>query len=87
VDWSLGDFLLSMLTLFFWLAFLWMFIAVFGDLFRRDDLSGVAKALWILLIVVLPLLGVLVYVIVRPRMTEQDRLKAAETMGARGRLA
>ena len=52
---------------------IWMFIAVFADLFRRDDLSGGAKAGWILLIFILPLFGILIYVIARPTMTEQDR--------------
>ncbi len=86
MDGSFGDFLGLMLALFFWFAVLWLFIVVFGDVFRRNDLSGMGKAVWILLIVLFPLLGVLVYVIVRPTMTEQDRRVAAETMQARRRL-
>jgi heme/copper-type cytochrome/quinol oxidase subunit 2 len=86
MDWSFGDLLLSMVAFFFWFMFLWMFFSVFGDLFRRNDLSGAAKALWILLVVVLPFIGVLIYVIVRPRMTEQDRQLAAEMLEQQRRL-
>ena len=52
---------------------IWVFIAIFADIFRRNDLSGWAKAGWILLLFVLPFLGALIYVIARPKMTEQDR--------------
>lgn len=72
-DFDLGDLLWSMLVFFFWFMAIWVFIGVFADIFRRNDLSGVAKAGWILLIFILPLIGVLIYMIGRPRMTEQDR--------------
>jgi len=73
MDWSLGDFLISMAVFFFWVMAIWIFISIFGDIFRRNDLSGFAKAGWILLIFVVPFLGVLIYMIARPKMTEQDR--------------
>jgi type VI protein secretion system component VasK len=73
MSWSFGDVVWSMIVFFFWFMFIWMFIGVFGDIFRRNDLSGVAKAGWILLIVVLPFLGILVYMIARPKMTAQDQ--------------
>ena len=60
-----------MLAFFFWFMSIWMFIAVFSDIFRRNDLSGGAKAGSMILIFVLPLLGILIYVIARPKMTEQ----------------
>jgi uncharacterized membrane protein len=78
MGWGLADFIWSLIVFFFWIALIAMFIMVFADIFRRDDLSGLAKAGWVLLLVVFPLIGVLVYVIVRPRMTEQDRRIAAE---------
>jgi uncharacterized membrane protein len=62
-----------MIEFFFIFMLIWMFIAVFADIFRRNDLSGGAKALWILFIFVLPLLGILIYMIGRPKMTEQDK--------------
>lgn len=85
MDWSLGDLIRFALVLFFWVAVIWVFISVFGDLFRRDDLSGTVKAAWILLIVVLPFIGLLFYVIVRPAMTEQDRRLAARNLERRRR--
>jgi hypothetical protein len=65
-EWNFGDVLLLTLFLFFWVAFIWMFIAVFADIVSRHDLSGSTKALWIVFIVFFPFLGVLVYLIVRP---------------------
>jgi competence protein ComGC len=50
-----------------------MFIAIFGDIFRRDDLSGWVKAGWIVLIVIVPFIGILLYLVFRPKMTQQDQ--------------
>ena len=69
---DLGDWLWAMLAFFFWFMAIWMFVAVFADVFRRRDLSGWAKAGWILLMFVLPFLGILVYVITRPRITDAE---------------
>jgi predicted branched-subunit amino acid permease len=69
-DFGLGDLLIAMVAFSFMFMFIWMFIGVFADIFRRHDLSGGAKAGWILLIFVLPLLGILIYLIARPSMTE-----------------
>jgi hypothetical protein len=57
---------------FFAVLFIWMFIAIFADIFHRRDLSGVMKALWIFLIFLLPLLGILLYVIFRPAPTQEE---------------
>ena len=70
---DLGDILWAMLAFFFWFMVIWIFIAVFADIFRRNDLSGLGKAGWILLIFILPFIGLLIYMIARPKMTEQDR--------------
>ena len=61
-----------MVVFFLWIAFFWIFISVVADIFRRDDIHGWTKAMWLLLIIVLPLLGVLIYVIARPKVTAQD---------------
>jgi uncharacterized membrane protein len=63
----------SMIVFMFIFMFIWIFIAIFADIFRRDDLSGWGKTGWILLIFIIPLIGVLIYVIARPKMTEQDK--------------
>jgi predicted membrane channel-forming protein YqfA (hemolysin III family) len=62
-----------MISFFFLVIFFWMFISIFADIFRRDDISGWAKAGWIFFIIILPFLGILIYVIARPKMTEQDK--------------
>jgi hypothetical protein len=86
MDWSFGDFLWAMIVFFFWFMFIWMFIGVFADIFRREDLSGGAKAGWIILLVILPFLGILIYMIARPKMTEQDKRMMAEAQEQRRRL-
>ena len=72
-EWTFGSVLWAMIVFFFWFMLIWIFIGVFADLFRRNDLSGWAKAGWLLLIFVVPFLGVLIYLIARPKMTEQDK--------------
>lgn len=82
MDWSFGDVLWTMLAFFFWMMAIWIFIAIFGDIFRRRDISGWAKGGWILLLFAVPFLGALIYTIARPKMTEQDRediLRVEET--------
>jgi NADH:ubiquinone oxidoreductase subunit 6 (subunit J) len=66
MDWDFGDIILTMVAFFFWFTFVWMFIGAFADIIRRADLSGWAKAGWIALVTILPLLGVLAYMISRP---------------------
>ena len=72
-EWTFGSVLWAMVVFFFWFILIWMFIGVFADIFRRNDIGGWAKAGWILLIVVVPFLGILIYMIARPKMTAQDR--------------
>jgi Phospholipase_D-nuclease N-terminal len=83
-EYGFGELMWTMLAFFFWFMLIWMFIAVFADIFRRRDLSGGAKAGWILLIFILPLFGILIYVIARPTMTEQDREMAMSAGTAQG---
>ena len=75
---TFGDVLWTMIAFFFWFMLIWMFIMVFADIFRRNDLSGGWKVIWILVIFLVPLLGILVYLIMRPKMTEQDKQIMAE---------
>ncbi len=86
-EWSFGNVLWTMIVFFFWFMFIWMFIAIFADIFRRDDISGGAKAGWIILIVILPFIGILIYMIARPKMTEQDRQMLAEVQQQQRRAA
>ena len=66
-EWNVGNVLWTMLVLFFWVMAIWIFIAIFSDIFRRNDLSGWAKAGWIFLIFIVPFLGALIYVIASRR--------------------
>jgi hypothetical protein len=72
-EWNFGDVLWGMLVFFFWFMAIWIFIGVFADIFRRNDLSGWGKGGWILLIFCVPFLGALIYIIARPKMTAQDK--------------
>jgi membrane protein implicated in regulation of membrane protease activity len=64
-EFGTGQVFLSMLYFFLFFILIWLVIAIFADIFRSPDLSGWAKALWVLFVIVLPFLGVLTYLIVR----------------------
>jgi hypothetical protein len=55
----------TIFELFLWVIWFWILITVFIDIFRSHDLSGPSKALWFLFVLILPLVGVLVYLIAR----------------------
>ena len=55
----------TMIEFFLWILWIWILIWIFIDIFRSHDLSGWAKALWFLFVLFIPLIGVLVYLIVR----------------------
>ncbi|MEM8620212.1 MAG: SHOCT domain-containing protein [Actinomycetota bacterium] len=65
VEWGTGQVLWSIIWLFLFVLWIWALIFLFGDIFRSHDLSGWAKALWVLFIIVLPFIGILSYLIVR----------------------
>ena len=62
----------SMLWFFMFIIWIWLLITIFIDIFRSDDMGGFAKAMWVLFVIILPFLGVLVYVIARGH-SMQDR--------------
>ena len=86
-EWNVGNVLWTMLVLFFWVMAIWIFIAIFSDIFRRNDLSGWAKAGWIFLIFIVPFLGALIYVIARPKMTAQDKEMLEQAQEAQRRVS
>jgi len=55
----------TVFEIFLWIIWIWILIYVFIDIFRSHDLSGWAKALWFVFVLIIPLIGVLVYLIVR----------------------
>jgi len=60
---TFATFLTDVLTVFLFVVLFWLLIIVFGDLFRRHDISGWGKALWVIFLLVLPYLGVFAYLI------------------------
>src|ERR1700684_3852695 len=65
MSYPLLDIFWTILEFFLWLVWIWVFVMVIFDIFRSHDLSGWAKALWVLFVAIIPLIGVLVYLIVR----------------------
>jgi len=63
----------TMLVLFGFILWFWLLIVVFGDLFRRDDVSGWGKAGWTVLLIVLPFIGILFYLITQGRAMGERR--------------
>jgi len=79
---TFGDVMWTMFVFFAWILFFWMLFGVFGDLFGRHDISGWAKAGWTVFVIVLPFLGIFVYLISQGKgMGEraQDRARAQQT--------
>jgi len=64
-EFGTGQVLWSMFWFFMFFIWIWLLIVIFSDIFRSDDLSGWGKALWTLFVIVLPYLGVFVYLIAR----------------------
>jgi hypothetical protein len=75
---SLWDVLVSIFWFMMLFAWIWLLISIFGDLFRDHELSGWAKALWTLFLIVLPWLGALVYLIARGRSMNERTLEQAQ---------
>jgi predicted permease len=86
-DTTFLDVLWYSILFFFWILAIWIFIMIVSDVFRRDDLSGGKKALWIVFMIVLPFIGVLTYIIVRPKVTAQDVKLAAQAEAAQKAVA
>ena len=77
-DYPLLNLFWTMLLMFFFVIWIWVLITVLIDVFRSHDLSGVAKALWLIFIVFLPLLGVVVYLIARGNKMHEHAVKDAQ---------
>ena len=81
-EWQVGEVFWAMLwfTLFF--VWIWLLIAVFGDIFRSHDLGGFAKTLWVVFVIVVPYLGVFVYLIARGHKMSEHAEEAARAQDA-----
>ena len=81
-SYPLLDFFWTMLEFFLWVIWIWILIMVFIDIFRSHDLSGWGKALWFLFVLIIPLVGVLVYLIVRGGSMHERAVARAEQQDA-----
>jgi len=76
---SFGTFLLDMLFIFFFVIWFWILIRVMMDLFRRKDVSGAVKILWVIFLVLLPYIGIFAYLLTQGwGMGERDVEQATE---------
>src|ERR1044072_3048265 len=77
-DYPFMDVFWSMIIFFFWVIWIWIVITVLIAIFRRDDIGGWAKAAWVIFVVILPWLGVLIYLIVEHDGMRDRSLKQAQ---------
>ena len=76
------DAFLTMLYFFLFFIWIWLLISVFGDIFRSHDLGGVAKALWVIFVIVVPYFGVFIYLIARGGKMHEHAVEAATAQDA-----
>ena len=72
-DYPFMDVFWTMLIFFFWVIWIWILVTVLIDLFRRHDISGWGKAAWALFVIVLPYLGVFIYLITQGKSMAERR--------------
>jgi general stress protein CsbA len=80
-DYPFMDVLWSMIIFFCWVAWIWLLILCFSDIFRRD-ISGWGKAAWIVFLIILPFLGVLIYMIAEGKGMTERRIQDAQVSQA-----
>ena len=82
-DYPVLDAFLTILYFFLFFIWIWLLVMVFFDIFRSHDMGGGAKALWVIFIIILPFLGVFVYILVRGgSMHERQAQQAAQQQKA-----
>ena len=79
---TFGQVMWTLLVLFAWILFFWLLFAVFGDLFRRHDLSGWGKAAWSIFVIFVPFLGCFVYLITQGHKIGERNVQEAQAAQA-----
>jgi hypothetical protein len=82
-DYPFLDVMWTMLVFFLWIAWFWILFGVWGDIFRRHDLSGLGKTGWFIFTLVLPFLGVFIYVVSQNDGMNQRNLERAQAQRAK----
>jgi hypothetical protein len=77
-NFSFGNFLLDVLAIFVFVLWFWLLITVIGDLFRRHDISGWGKAIWVIALILFPYLGVFIYLISQSRGMAERNIQRAQ---------
>lgn len=78
------DIFFSIFWIFLMVAWIWVMVGIVSDVFRSDDLGGLAKAMWVLFVIVIPWLGVLSYLLIRGgKMQERNKAAMSEIEDAR----
>ena len=86
-DYPFLDIVWTMFIFFAWVIWFWILITVFADIFRRHDTSGIGKVLWMIFVIVLPFLGVFIYLIANhDGMTQRNIDRARAQQASMGRL-
>jgi Phospholipase_D-nuclease N-terminal len=76
---TFSNFLADVFSIFIFVLWFWLLITVFGDLFRRHDISGWAKAIWVIALIIFPYLGIFIYLISQHRgMAERQGQRAQQ---------
>jgi hypothetical protein len=78
-DYPFLDLLWTMIIFFSWVIWIWIVITVLVDVFRRDDIGGWGKAGWVVFVIVLPFIGVLIYLIAQHDGMRQRSTREAQT--------
>src|SRR4051812_16225556 len=81
-DYPFLDLMWTMLVFFMWVIWFWILITVIGDIFRRRDTSGFTKVLWMIFVIVLPFLGVFIYIVANHDGMNERNVRQAEAAQA-----
>jgi hypothetical protein len=76
---TFANFLADAFAVFVFILWFWLFITAASDLFRRDDISGFGKVMWVIVFIVVPYIGIFAYILTQgPGMAERNRAKARQ---------
>src|SRR3984893_17832900 len=72
------DIFWTMLEIFAFIVYIWLLVAIFSDIFRSDDMGGAAKMLWVLFVFIIPVIGILAYLLIRGGSMHERAAKQAQ---------
>ena len=81
-DYPFLDVMWTMLVFFLWVIWFWILITVIADIFRRKDTSGFTKVLWLIFVIILPFLGVFIYIVANHDGMTERNVRQVETIQA-----